>query len=200
MYWTITETVVGRGLENSMATEIERKFLVHGERWREKGTPTKIRQGFFLSVNDRGVRIRIKGDEAFITMKSEAHGFTRHEFEYKIPMTDAKEMLDTLCERPLVEKTRYALYHAGKRWVVDEFHGDNDGLIMAEVELESEMETIERPDWAGMEVTDNPRYYNIYLARHPFNTWYLNPKSPTGKEHLINAAHAEAAFTSNGTT
>ena len=162
-----------------MATEIERKFLVLGDGWRGQGKSQLIRQGFFLSVKDRGVRLRVIGDKAFITMKSESIGFTRKEFEYEIPMEDATEILSTLCEPPLVEKTRNWLSHKGKTWVVDEFHGENDGLILAEIELDSEDETVERPDWAGMEVSDNPRYYNIYLAKHPYKSWHLNPKSPT---------------------
>lgn len=177
-----------------MATEIERKFLVVGDVWRGQGRSVLIRQGFFLSVNDRGVRVRIKGNKAYVTMKTESQGFTRQEYEYEIPMADATEMLDTLCQLPLVEKTRHFIEYAGKKWSVDEFHGENDGLIMAEVELDDEMEKVERPDWIGMEVSDNPRYYNIYLSRHPFTRWYLNPKSPTGREHLVRAAHAEAAY------
>ncbi|MGN7612375.1 CYTH domain-containing protein [Magnetococcales bacterium HHB-1] len=165
-----------------MGKEIERKFLVSGDGWRDSERTRLIRQGFFLSVKDRAVRVRIMGTKAFLTMKTETRGFTRAEFEYEIPISDAEEILNDICEKPLIEKTRHWLTFAGKEWVIDEFHGDNDGLILAEIELDDEMEKVERPDWAGMEVSDNPRYYNVYLAKHPFNTWNLNPKCGPGQE------------------
>ncbi|MBF0620755.1 MAG: CYTH domain-containing protein [Magnetococcales bacterium] len=168
-----------------MGEEIERKFLVKSNSWRKNiEKSAKIRQGFFLSIKDRAVRIRVKGKQGFITMKSESHGFTRKEFEYEIPVVDAEEILETLCTKPIVEKTRNWVTYADKVWVIDDFHGANNGLIMAEIELDSEMEDVARPDWAGNEVSDNPRYYNVYLARHPFTTWDLNPKTELGRVHL----------------
>lgn len=128
------------------------------------------RQGYLSVVPERTVRVRIAGDEAFLTVKGRNVKNSRAEFEYPIPLADAEQMLK-LCEGPLVEKTRYAIPHAGKTWQVDEFSRDNHGLVTAEVELTSESEQPEIPDWIGEEVSGDPRYYNSNLARHPFSAW-----------------------------
>ena len=153
-----------------MAREIERKFLVSGEDWRS-GDATRYRQGYLNLDKKRTVRVRLAGDSAYITVKGETSGATRKEFEYRIPPHDADEMLATLCHRPLIEKCRYRVRHGGLDWEIDEFFGDNAGLVVAEVELESERQTIEKPAWLGEEVTSDPRYYNASLVQHPYRTW-----------------------------
>ena len=153
-----------------MASEIERKFLVTGQDWRS-GDATTYRQGYLNLDKQRTVRIRLAGDSAYITVKGETRGATRQEFEYPIPAQDADEMLTTLCHRPLIEKCRYRVRHGGLVWEIDEFFGDNAGLVVAEVELESEEQSFERPAWLGEEVTSDPRYYNASLVQHPYHTW-----------------------------
>ena len=153
-----------------MARETERKFLVSGADWRS-GDATRYRQGYLNLDKERTVRVRLAGDSACITVKGETRGATRKEFEYRIPPQDADEMLATLCHRPLIEKCRYRVRHGGLDWEIDEFFGDNAGLVVAEVELESEKQSIERPTWLGEEVTGDPRYYNASLVQHPFRTW-----------------------------
>jgi len=154
-----------------MATEIERKFLVQGEAWRDGARGVAYRQGYLTTDPERTVRVRIAGKQAFLTIKGKTRGATRAEFEYPIPTGDAASLLDELCQRPLVEKTRYTLHHSGHEWVLDEFHGDNEGLLVAEVELDSEDEAFSTPPWAGREVTDDPRYYNANLIAHPYRQW-----------------------------
>jgi CYTH domain-containing protein len=151
-----------------MGTEIERKFLPKGDGWREAidGPGVRIRQGYLSSVKERTVRVRVKGEEAWITVKGETTGMSRAEFEYAIPMPDAVFMLDQLCERPLIEKTRYVVRGNGCAFEIDEFHGENSGLVLVEVELGSEDQAVDLPGWVGEEVTGHPRYYNSYLARH----------------------------------
>lgn len=154
-----------------MAIEIERKFLVAGDGWRAGAHGLVIRQGYICSHRDKVVRVRIFGGDAFITVKGEKSGLARAEYEYPIPLADAAEMLDGLCQRPLVEKTRYAVDHAGTEWVVDVFEGDNAGLTVAEVELTSEDEAVALPPWLGREVSADPRFLNVNLAARPFATW-----------------------------
>ena len=153
-----------------MGKEIERKFLVDGDAWRES-EGTLYRQGYLSTVKERTVRIRVAGDKAMITIKGVTQGATRSEYEYGIPLGDAEEMLDTLCEKPLVEKRRHKVEAEGLTWEVDEFLGDNAGLILAEVELEDEQQKFERPSWIGREVTDDVRYFNANLVRHPYREW-----------------------------
>jgi CYTH domain-containing protein len=117
------------------------------------------------------VRVRVVGDRGFLTIKGKSEGISRSEFEYGIPVEDAEEMLDTLCDRPLSEKMRYVLDVEGVRWEVDEFQGENEGLILAEVELSDADQEIVLPDWVGQEVSDDPRYFNANLAKHPFTRW-----------------------------
>lgn len=154
-----------------MAIERERKFLVIGDAWREAGRPIAIRQGYLCNQRQRSVRVRIWGAQAFLTVKGETQGDRRAEFEYPIPVEDARVMLDTLCERPQIEKTRYLIEVDGRTWEVDEFSGDNAGLIVAEIELDEGDELRTRPDWAGAEVTDDARYFNVNLVKHPYRHW-----------------------------
>jgi len=154
-----------------MALEIERKYLVAGTDWRVPGSGTHYRQGYLSTVPERSVRVRIAGDKAYLTVKGAGTGAVRAEYEYAIPVKDACEMLDNLCKRPLIEKTRYTIEIQGLTWEVDEFRGANAGLVIAEVELEKEDQAIELPDWIGREVTGDPRYYNAYLIANPYNNW-----------------------------
>ncbi len=154
-----------------MAKEIERKFLIAGDAWRQLATGTHYRQGYLSTVKERTVRVRTINEEAFLTIKGVTRGFTRVEYEYEIPHADAVELLDDLCEQPIIDKHRYKIECDGLLWEVDEFHGVNQGLIVAEVELESEDQELSRPDWIGEEVSDDPRYYNANLIANPFTTW-----------------------------
>lgn len=154
-----------------MPTEIERKFLVKSEEWRTLGTGTIYRQGYIATKKGTTVRVRLAGNQGYITIKGTSKGISRAEYEYSIPAEDAQEMLDNLCEPPLIEKTRYKIEIAGLIWEVDEFAGKNQGLIVAEVELTDANQTIEMPDWIGQEVSDDARYYNANLAQHPYSEW-----------------------------
>jgi CYTH domain-containing protein len=154
-----------------MAQEIERKFLVKGDLWKPAGPGTAYRQGYLSSQKERVVRVRVQGDEARLTVKGATVGLTRPEFEYPIPVADAVAMLEGLCERPLVEKERHLEVHGGKTWEIDVFHGENEGLVVAELELASEDEPFTRPAWVGEEVSSDPRYANASLARNPYARW-----------------------------
>ncbi len=154
-----------------MAKEIERKFLVSGEAWRELAAGTHYRQGYLSTVKERTVRVRTIDERAFLTIKGLTRGFSRVEYEYEIAHGDAVEMLDDLCLQPIVEKHRYEIECEGLTWEVDEFHGVNEGLIVAEVELESEEQEVPKPDWIGEEVSGDPRYFNANLIANPFTTW-----------------------------
>jgi len=154
-----------------MGQEIERKFLVRPDAWRPAGPGTPFRQGYLSTHPERVVRVRIAGGEAWLTVKGVTRGLTRSEFEYPIPVPDAAAMLDGLCELPLIEKDRHVEVHGGKTWEIDVFHGENEGLVLAELELASEDEPFPRPAWAGDEVSEDPRYANASLARNPFSRW-----------------------------
>lgn len=154
-----------------MGIEIERKFLVTGDAWRAGARGIFYRQGYLSTAKERTVRVRIAGDRGFLTVKGESAGAARAEFEYEIPAADAQEMLEHLCEKPLIEKTRYTVEFAGMRWEIDEFAGGNEGLIVAEIELPGEYVRVDLPSWAGREVTGDPRYFNSSLARHPWRSW-----------------------------
>ncbi len=154
-----------------MAQEIERKFLVTGDAWRELAEGTMYRQGYLSTVEDRTVRVRTVGAKGYLTVKGITVGATRTEFEYEIPVADADTMLDELCIRPLIEKTRHKIPFDGLVWEVDEFAGDNDGLVVAEVELSHEDQELRLPNWIGEEVTGDPRYYNANLVVHPYKAW-----------------------------
>jgi adenylate cyclase len=152
-----------------MGREIERKFLTKGYVWR-RGEAMRLRQGYLSSVQERTVRVRTAGENATLTIKGIAVGATRLEFEYEIPFEDAEELLN-LCEIPLIEKDRYRVEEGGVVWEIEEFLGENLGLIIAEVELESEDQTFTKPDWVGEEVTGDPRYFNANLIKKPYNRW-----------------------------
>jgi len=154
-----------------MAKEIERKFLVKGDAWRQLGAGSVYRQGYIATQNAVTVRVRIANNRGYITIKSPSVNYSRSEFEYEIPLTDAQEMLDTLCDRPLIEKVRYKVELDGLIWEIDEFDGDNKGLILAEVELSDEQQQVELPDWIGEEVSTDKRYFNSNLAKFPFSQW-----------------------------
>ncbi len=154
-----------------MSTEIERKFLVKGDAWRRLAPGTDYRQGYLHAGKDRTVRIRTVGDQAFLTVKGPTVGLSRLEFEYPIPYEDCLTLLREVAIQPVIEKTRYKIPMGRFVWEVDEFHGVNEGLVVAEIELPSEDTPFEKPDWIGAEVSEDPRYYNAMLATHPFSTW-----------------------------
>ena len=154
-----------------MGKEIERKFLVKGTAWRSQAKGTSYRQGYLNSAKERTVRIRTIDDKAFLTIKGLTVGATRSEYEYEIPIADCNAMLDVLAEKPLIEKKRYKIPFEGLTWEVDEFFGDNAGLIVAEVELKSEAQVFKKPEWAGQEVTADTRYFNSNLIKHPYSRW-----------------------------
>lgn len=154
-----------------MAMEIERKFLVKGDTWRSLGIGEIYRQGYIAIKKEATVRVRVVGDRGYLTIKGKTVGIARSEFEYPIPVEDAQIMLDTLCDRPLIEKIRYKIPLGNLVWEVDEFLGENEGLILAEVELLDEKETIELPDWIGAEISSDSRYYNANLVKYPYRQW-----------------------------
>jgi adenylate cyclase len=154
-----------------MGLEIERKFLVVGDDWRAGREGLACRQGYLSAAIERTVRVRVMGEQAFLTVKGATQGLSRLEFEYSIPLAEAHAMLDALCLHPLVEKTRYERDYGGMVWEVDEFAGENRGLIVAEVELHAPDQEVDLPPWAGREVSEDPRYLNANLARHPYSEW-----------------------------
>lgn len=157
---------------NLMGYEIERKFLVNGDYKSHSFKNFRIKQGYLALSGVNVVRVRIKGEKAYVTIKSalEENTIKRNEWEYEIPVTDAEEML-LLCEDAVIDKTRYLINVGNHVFEVDEFYDDNEGLLIAEVELESEDEAYEKPDWLGTEVTGNVRYYNSFLSIHPYREW-----------------------------
>ncbi|NJL85977.1 MAG: CYTH domain-containing protein [Leptolyngbyaceae cyanobacterium SM1_1_3] len=155
-----------------MGIEIERKFLVKGDRWRPLGTGELYRQGYLTAAKDGcTVRVRVAGDRGYLTVKGKTVGNQRSEFEYQIPVAEAEEMLNTLCRQPQIEKTRYKIPLGSLVWEVDEFAGENAGLIVAEVELSDPEQAIDLPEWIDQEVSTDPRYFNAYLAQVPFQRW-----------------------------
>ena len=154
-----------------MGVEIERKFLPAGDGWRALGEPVLLRQGYLSSNPERTVRVRVEGGQGTMTIKGKSVGATRGEWEYPIPLADANELLNRLCEQPIIEKYRRRIPFAGNVWEVDEFLGANQGLVVAEVELDAEEQQFDKPAWIGAEVTDDPRYFNSSLIRNPYSTW-----------------------------
>jgi adenylate cyclase len=155
-----------------MGIEIERKFLVRNDNWRALATGKLYRQGYIAASPDCTVRVRIAGDQGYLTIKGATSGISRAEYEYGIPLEEAAQLLDTICQPPLIEKTRYRIAAAqGLVWEVDEFAGENQGLIVAEIELPHAEHPVELPDWIGAEVSDDPRYFNANLAKQPFCDW-----------------------------
>lgn len=155
-----------------MAIEIERKFLVKNDTWKSLGQGILYRQGYIFSQPEVTVRVRLAGDRAYLTIKGKGTttGLSRLEYEYTIPVNDAKEMLDNLCDRPLIEKYRYKIPYKNLIWEVDEFLGENQGLVIAEVELDEENQIINLPDWIDREVSD-PKYFNANLIKYPYSQW-----------------------------
>ena len=155
-----------------MAIEIERKFLLRDESWRASvSRSTRLRQGYLTSEKHCSVRVRTSADAAWLNIKSITIGVERQEFEYPIPLSDADTLLDTLSQKPLIEKTRYYVEVGHHTWEIDVFAGDNLGLVVAEIELNAADEAFEKPAWVGEEVTEEVRYYNTQLARHPYSEW-----------------------------
>ncbi|MBL8508673.1 MAG: CYTH domain-containing protein [Chitinimonas sp.] len=153
-----------------MAKEIERRFLLKNEGWRGLAEGEWLKQGYLSVERERTVRVRIKGEQAWLTLKANISNVSRHEFEYPIPLADAETIMNAMCPM-LVEKRRHRIALGGHVWEVDEFSGQNAGLVLAEIELSDEAEAYERPDWLGEEVTEDPRYTNAHLSRHPWPTW-----------------------------
>jgi adenylate cyclase len=154
-----------------MAQEIERKYLLKEDSWRNLAQGTVYRQGYIATQDKITVRVRIIGQQGYLTIKGPSIAYSRLEFEYPIPVEDAQEMLNTLCQRPFIEKIRYKIPWGGLIWEIDEFQGLNQGLIVAEVELTHPKQEILLPPWIGEEVSHDPRYFNSYLVKHPFSQW-----------------------------
>jgi adenylate cyclase len=155
-----------------MAIEIEHKFLLANDGWRAEVTHSiDYRQGYLSSQPTSSIRIRVSDQHAWLNIKSATIGTHRHEYEYEIPLSDANQILDELCKKPLVEKTRHFVEHDQHTWEIDEFYGANQGLIVAELELSAIGEAFVKPAWLGVEVTHDMRYYNNNLSNHPYTTW-----------------------------
>lgn len=173
-----------------MGKEIERKFLVKSTSYRSLSQGTYYRQGYIPTLNGMTVRARIAGDKGYLTLKDHAIGLTRHEFEYEVPLDEARQILELMCDKPQIEKHRYVISAGigtlangdivdGLHWEVDEFHGDNEGLIVAEIEVPEEDCSFELPEWIDKEVTGDHRYYNSHLSKFPYSKWQ---KNETGKD------------------
>jgi adenylate cyclase len=155
-----------------MGKEIERKFLLANEDWRENAQGRLFRQGYIINRKPgQTVRVRTCNNSGFLTIKGKSKGITRLEFEYPIPLADANILLDQLCEQPILEKIRYLVDYKGFTWEIDEFLGDNAGLFVAEIELEAEIQPFPKPPWIGEEVSGDLRYFNSSLIRNPFKLW-----------------------------
>lgn len=154
-----------------MGLEIERKFLPINDTWRKSARGVYCCQGYLNSDKHRVVRLRIMDEKGFLTIKGKSENIQRMEFEYEIPLDECRQMLDLLAEKPFIEKIRHYVEYKGFTWEIDEFSGENKGLIVAEIELESENQSFEKPEWIGKEVTADPRYFNANLIKHPYTTW-----------------------------
>ena len=154
-----------------MALEIERKFLVQNDSWRNQGTAEHLCQGYLCAGPLCVVRVRLAGNKAFLTIKGPTQGIERTEYEYPIPPADAHAMLHSMCTQACLEKTRHTLLYNGHTWEIDEFAGANEGLIVAEIELERADQPFERPPWLGREVSHDPRYVNANLVKNPYSAW-----------------------------
>ena len=154
-----------------MALEIERKYLIDLEKIGTLENGVRIKQGYLSTDKNAVVRVRVKNDKAYLTIKGANNGISRLEFEYEIPFDEANEMLDNLCKKPLIDKTRYIIKHDIHIWEIDVFYGDNEGLVVAEVELKDENEKINLPSWIKEEVTSDNRYFNSNLMKHPYKDW-----------------------------
>jgi adenylate cyclase len=154
-----------------MGTEIEKKFLIVNDDWRRLGKGEPYCQGYLNAEKGRTVRVRTINDRGILTIKGPSVGAARLEYEYDIPIEEAREMLNELCHKPLIAKTRYKIPFAGFTWEIDEFTGENEGLVFSEIELEYEGQQFEIPPWVGKEVTDDSRYYNANLINNPYSNW-----------------------------
>lgn len=155
-----------------MAQEIERKFLVLDDRWRDQvESSCRYRQGYLTEGGACSIRVRIAGGQANLNIKGATLGVVRTEYEYPLPLQDAEEMLDNFTLGAQIEKTRYFVRHGAHLWEIDVFEGANTGLVIAEIELDTVDETFSRPPWVGREVSDDERFYNVYLAHHPYSQW-----------------------------
>ena len=161
-----------------MPREIERKFLPKNDAWRARVRQSRpMSQGYLANSGNVSVRVRVAGDEAWLNIKAGGLVASRQEYEYAIPVSEARELL-ALAEGPLIEKTRHFVEHGGSTWEIDEFHGDNLGLVVAELELDSEDADFARPPWLGIEVTELRRYYNVCLVKHPYRAWNEAERNP----------------------
>lgn len=154
-----------------MGKELERKFLVKNSTYKKLCSGKLYKQGYLNRNPDRTVRVRLIDNKGFLTIKSKENDIARKEFEYEIPFTDAEEILEKICEKPFIEKTRYIYNYMGHVWEIDEFHGENEGLVIAEIELENENENFAIPEWIGEEVTYDNKYFNSNLIKNPFKNW-----------------------------
>lgn len=154
-----------------MGKEVERKFLVNGNEWREGSRAVHTCQGYLAMTDECTVRVRLQEETGYLTIKGKQQGISRLEYEYEIPPGEAEELLTRLCMQPYIEKNRYDVMYAGMKWEIDEFLKENEGLVVAEVELQSEDQQIELPPWLGGEVSGDPRYGNASLARNPYSRW-----------------------------
>ncbi|MBP3354147.1 MAG: CYTH domain-containing protein [Bacteroidales bacterium] len=155
-----------------MGKEIERKFLIKSDEYKINTQYSYLQQGYLSKQKERVVRVRVKDDKGYITIKGKNDGATRVEYEYTIPSSDANEIIENLCQKPVIEKRRY-YYNSddGHLWEIDEFLGDNEGLVVAEIELTDETETFNKPQWVGEEVTGDEKYYNSNLIENPYKNW-----------------------------
>ena len=158
-------------MKNKKNKEIEFKFLVTSDEWRKGARGTAYHQGYLSTDPDRVVRVRLEGEIGKLTVKGKRVGPEAAEFEYEIPAADAEFLLENLCIKPVIEKTRYKINFAGNLWEVDEFHGINKGLILAEIEVESKDQEFQKPEWIGEDVTKDPRYRNANLVANPYSKW-----------------------------
>lgn len=154
-----------------MAIEIERKFLVINTQYKINAVSAVFKQGYLSIDSDKTVRVRSSGEKGFLTIKGRTRNCSREEFEYEIPVHEAEEMLENLCIKPIIEKRRYFLSHEGCDWIVDEFSGLNEGLVVAEIELEDENQDFKKPEWLGNEISSDPRYFNSNLVLNPYKSW-----------------------------
>lgn len=162
-----------------MGTEIERKFLVTSDAWREAASRRqRMRQAYLANSRSASVRVRVAGGKAWLNIKGATIAAVRDEFEYEIPLADGEALLSRLAATESIDKTRYWVRHEGYEWEVDEFHGENQGLIVAEIELADAAEQFPRPDWLGLEVTELARYYNVSLVDRPYRDWTSAERAP----------------------
>ena len=154
-----------------MGKEIEKKFLIKNQDYKKLSKGITVKQGYLSRDPDQVVRVRVYGSKGFITVKGKNIGTVRSEYEYEIPFGDAEEIIDILCERPIIEKYRYHIEMSGFVWEVDQFLGENEGLIIAEIELPAEDTPFPKPDWIGEEVSGDPKYFNSNLVKRPFKNW-----------------------------